>query len=101
MVVEMVEWYAIEINPHDIPMCTDVYKCLKDVLHCEGIFKSALYYCITDGNISDDITKIYIQIVKDFKGWRYMGLYVLYKTESLFLTTNEFYSRFCHRTVTL
>lgn len=100
----MVEWYAIEINPHDIPMCTDVYKCLKDVLHCKGISGSALLSVITDNNISDSITKIYVQIVKDSKGWRYMGLYALYSSlqdQVIVLTTNEFYSRFCHRTVTL
>lgn len=100
----MVEWYAIEIDPHNLPMCTDLYKCLRNELNCEELAGSSLYRLVTGGTITDNPAKVYIQIVKDFRGWRYTGLYVFYSSlqeQAIVLTTNEFYSRFLQRTVTL
>ena len=101
----MIQWYAIEIDPHNLSMCTELYKRLRDVLHCEGLAGSSLYCLVKGGTIADNPAKVYVQIVKDtVVGWRYTGLYVLASSlqyQAIVLTTNEFYSRFLEHTVTL
>jgi hypothetical protein len=104
MVVEMVEWYAIKIDPHNSTMCTLLYKRLRDGLCCEGLAGGSLYGLVRNNNVSKTITEAYVQIVKDSRGWRYVGLYAYESSlqyQTLVLTANEFYSRFLQHTVTL
>lgn len=100
----MAQWYAIKIDPSNLPMCTDLYKRLRDMLHCEGLAGGSFYGLINGRSIEDNITELYVQIAKDFRGWRYVGLYAYASSlqyQALVLTTNEFYSRFLQHTVTL
>lgn len=100
----MVQWYAIKIDPHNLSMCTELYKRLRDVLYCEGLAGGSFYALIKGSYVSDTITEAYIQIVKDSKGWRYVGLCAFTSSlqhQTIVLTMNEFYSRFLQHTTTL
>lgn len=101
----MAQWYAIKIDPSNLPMCTELYKRLRDMLHCEGLAGGSLYGLITGrSSVLDGITELYVQIVKDSRGWKYVGLYAYASSlqyQAIVLTTNEFYSRFLQHTVTL
>ena len=105
MVVAMAQWYAIKIDPRNLPMCTELYKRLRDVFHCEGLAGGSFYGLITGSYVSDNITDLYVQIVKDsVVGWRYVGLFMYASSlqyQTIVLTANEFYSRFLEHTVTL
>lgn len=100
----MAQWYAIKIDPRNLPMCTDLYKRLRDMLHCEGLAGGSFYGLINGRGVEDNITELYVQIVKDSRGWKYVGLYAYASSlryQAIVLTTNEFYSRFLQYTVTL
>ena len=100
----MVQWYAIKINPNNLPMCIELYKRLRDMLHCEGLAGGSFYGLIKGNIMGGAVTELYVQIVKDSKGWKYVGLYALTSSlqyQTLVLTANEFYSRFLQHTVTL
>lgn len=100
----MVGWYAIKIDPHNISMCMVLYKCLRDRFNCEGLAGGSFYGLVTGHSVGDHITELYVQIVKDSRGWKYVGLYACASSlqyQTIVLTTNEFYSRFLQYTVTL
>lgn len=101
----MAQWYAIKIDPHNLPMCKELYKRLRDELYCEGLAGGSFYGLITGRSIEGNITDLYIQIVKDsVVGWRYVGLFAYefsLQDQAIVLTVNEFYSRFLQHTVTL
>jgi hypothetical protein len=100
----MPQWYAIKIDPRNLPMCKELYKRLRDMLHCEGLAGGSFYGLINGRGIEDNITDLYVQIVKDFRGWRYVGLFAYefsLQDQAIVLTVNEFYSRFLQHTVTL
>lgn len=105
MVVAMIQWYAIKIDPHNLPMCTELYKRLRDGLYCEGLAGGSLYGLVNGRGIEDNITDLYVQIVNDSAvGWRYVGLFAYefsLQDQAIVLTVNEFYSRFLQHTVTL
>lgn len=100
----MVQWYAIKIDPHNLPMCTDLYKRLRNELYCEGLGGGSFHGLVKGGYVSDKVTEVYVQIVKDSEGWRNIGLYACASSlqdQTIVLTVNEFYSRFLQHTVTL
>lgn len=98
----MVEWYAIETA---IENAKELYTVLRDRLHCEGLAGGNLYNLARGVPVLGDVKTIYIQLVKAGENcWYYLGTSVgrgSLSTQAIDLTTNEFYSRFCHRTVTL
>lgn len=100
----MIQWCAIEIDPHNLPMCTELYKRLRNELHCEGLASGSFHALIKGSYVNEAVTEAYVQVVKDFLGWRYVGLYIYERSlqdQTIVLTTNEFYSRFLQHTVTL
>jgi hypothetical protein len=100
----MPQWYAIKIDPHNSTMCTLLYKRLRDGLCCEGLAGGSFYGLVKGRGIEDNIPELYVQIVKDSMGWRYVGLFMYASSlqyQAIVLTTNEFYSRFLQHTVTL
>ena len=68
----MPQWYAIKIDPNNLPMCKELYKRLRNELYCEGLADSSLYAYESS-----------------------------LQYQAIDLTLNEFYSRFLQRTITL
>lgn len=100
----MIQWYAIKIDPRNLQVCKELYKRLRDMLHCEGLAGGSFYGLINGRDIEDNISDVYVEIVKDFRGWRYVGLFAYefsLQDQAIVLTVNEFYSRFLQHTVTL
>lgn len=84
----MIQWYGIEIDHHNLSMCTKLYKYLRDVLNCEGLSNSCLYSIIKVMTLKQTSLKYTYSLLKMLLQagytWVFTVIKVLYIVKPLF-----------------